>query len=205
LADLSAGPGKRSTWLRGIAKRLPEVVPGFRPLAEGWLADRSRIDLLGAAGGGAVVVGFAPPGHELETLGRLLAHIHWARPRLGDWLQLSPELGFGADAPVHGVLVGPDLGPEALAAIQALPPGLVTPVHARWVGGDVWLEAATGPLEPDPTPLAPADPTPPTSSGVTSRSGPQSDRPDDPGPSPFRTGLTDADLGLSPAERAELE
>jgi len=204
LADLSADPGERSTWLRGIAKRLPEVVPGFRPLAEGWLADRSRIDLLGAAGGAAVVVGFAPPGHELETLGRLLAHIHWARPRLGDWLQLSPELGFGADAPVQGVFVGPDLGPEALSAIQALPPGLVTPIHARWVGGDVWLETSAGPPTPAPMPpperTAPAQPVPPA---ATPWGEPQPAS--DPGPSPFRTGLTDADLGLSPAERAELD
>lgn len=199
MADLTADPGARAIWLRGIAKRLPEVVPGFRVLASDWLADRSRIDLLGTAGGAAVVVGFADRGHELETFGRLLAHIHWVRPRLGDWLKLAPELGFSAGAPVSGVLAGPDLDPEVLAAVEALPAGLVTPIHTRWVGGDVWLEAPTRPIEPTET-------LPPRST-PTSRVAPSPDASvnADPGPSPFRTGLTDADLGLSPTERAELD
>jgi hypothetical protein len=204
LADLPADPDSRATWLRGVAKRLPEVVPGFRALADDWLADRSRIDLLGSADGAAVVVGFAEPGYELETLGRLLAHIHWTRPRLRDWLKLAPELGFAADARVRGVLVGPDLDREALAAIEALPAGLITPIHARWVGGDVWLEACGERGEPvalPPLERAAVQPVPPPAADTAGA--PHQSL--EPGPSPFRTGLTDADLGLSAAERAELD
>ncbi len=204
MTDRRPDPGAPTVWLRSVAKRLPEVLPGFRTLAQGWLADRSRIDLLGSAGGDAVVVGFATPGRELETLGRVLAQIQWSRPRLGDWLQLAPELGFGADAPVRALLVGPELGPEVLAAIDALPPGLVRPIHARWVGGDVWLEVADDPepaswIEP-PHAAAPRDELAGAADAPASRTEPAPS-----GPSPFRTGLTDADLGLSSAEIAELD
>ncbi len=200
MTDRRPDPGASSVWLRSVAKRLPEVLPGFRTLAQGWRADRSRIDLLGSAGGDAIVVGFASPGRELETLGRLLAQIQWSRPRLGDWLQLAPELGFAADAPVRALLVGPELGPEVLAAIDALPPGLVRPIHARWVGGDVWLEVAH---EATPAWIESPDATRPPGELPAPLETPPEAAPS--GPSPFRTGLTDADLGLSPAEMAELD
>ena len=189
MAELSMAPEARSDWLRGIAKRLPEVLPGFRVVADDWLAEHSRIDLLGVAEGAAVVVDFAEPGRSLETLARTLAHIQWAKPRLGDWRKLAPDVGFSAGAQVRGVLVGPELEAEALAAIAALPEDAVLPVRAHWVGGDVWLETPTG-REPEPR--------------IAAVRAPQVE-PAASGPSPFRTGLTDADLGLSPAERADLE
>lgn len=184
----------RSDLLRSIGAHLHQIVPGFRPIAGDLLADHSRIDLFGVDAEGRGVLALLGEREEdaLLLLGRVLAQRAWVQARLADWRKLAPELPVRPDSPVYGVLLCPGFGSEARAAAAALPPGAVRLVSWRYVrngaGADALLEAV-GSAAPPPARL-PANPEPRRAPATGSG---------------FRTGLTDQDLGLSDAERAEFE
>jgi hypothetical protein len=184
-------PPARESLLHALAADLHPWVPGFRPLARDLLAEESRIDLFGVDERGAAVLvclGEADPA--VALVGRLLAQRRWLESRLSDWLKLAPGLGVRPDLPILGVLACPGFGPEARAAAEALDASWLRLVRYRAVrngaGVGLLLEALEGAAA-----SAPPDP-PPT-------------QPREPAPARFRTGLSDGDLELSDAERAEFE
>lgn len=176
--------------MRSVAARLHQVVAGFRPVAEDLLADASRIDIFGVAGdGSAVLVLLGEREQEaLVLLARALAQREWLAARLPDWLKLAPDLAVRADAPVRVVLLCPRFGSEAIAAARAVDRGPLDLVAWRFVQNgseaDVLLEPV-GPGAPRAGLPVPAEPSAAESA--------------------FRTGLSEADLGLSAEERAEFE
>jgi len=172
------------------ATRLHRVVSGFRPVAEDLLADVSRIDLFGVTDDGQAVLALVGDrGDDLTLVARALAQREWLTPRLADWRKLAPNLGLRPDARVRALVLCPEFGAEARAAARAVGPGiaLVTWRYLRnGSDADLFLE-----------PIAPA---PPVAAAGADRPEPES-----PSPSPFRSGLSESDLGLTPAERAEFD
>lgn len=185
-------PPARPLLIRAVASRLDHVVEGFRPIAEDLLAEASRIHVFGVDGDGSAVLALLGEHEEdaLLLLARALAQRQWLATRLPDWLKLAPGLGVRPEAPVQAVVLCPRFGAEAVAAAGAVdraPPHLVTWRFVRnGSDGDVLLDLVF--------PAAPG-----TVSGREGRAEPS------PGPNGFRTGLSDADLGLSAEERAEFE
>ncbi len=171
----------------GIRARLGELGLSLRIVAEDILGADRAIDLVGLdPEGGLVLVLAAEAGGDLELIGRALAQRAWVEARRRDWIQLAPRLGMSADAPVRLLLLAPDFGPAALAAAQALGSAIVDLVTYQCIrnGGapQVLLRRVGG--------LAP---------GAWRRSSPTQAL------SSFRSGLGEADLSLTPEERADLE
>ncbi len=180
-------PHHRAELLRSLAVGLQRVIPGFRPVATDLLADTSRIDVFGVAGDGSAVLALiGEAGDDLLLVARALAQREWLAPRLPDWQKLAPDLGVVAGAPIQAVVLCPDFGPEASAAVRAVEPGAIQLVRWRYLrnGSDAGLL-----LEPLVTPLGTPQPAP---QAVDSSA-------------PFRSGLSESDLGLSDEERAEFE
>ncbi len=189
LPDLSlTSAPPRSELLRQLRLALPEAHPGLRLVAEGILAGDSRIDFVGIDPEGRVnlvLVGDQEDG--LALLGRALAQRDWVAARLGDWLQLAPALGIRPEAGIGLVLMAPGFTPETDAAARSLgaaSPQLTVYRCVRHAAGVDTL------LEPGARSTAPAEPAAEPTPTVVAR---------------FRTGLSDADLGLSPEERSEFE
>ena len=181
-------PPHRALLIRSVAARLHLVVKGFQPIAQDLLADTSRIDVFGVAGDGAAVLALLGEEDEaLTLLARALAQRAWLAPRLADWLKLAPDLGVRPDAAVQALLLCPRFGPEALAAAGTVDRSTLRLVTWRFVRNgshaDVLLEPVGAPPLSSQAP-APAEPA---------------------SPSAFRTGLSEADLGLSDEELAEFE
>jgi hypothetical protein len=173
-----------------VATRLHRIVPGYRAVAEDLLADASRIDLFGVAGDGqAVIALIGGPGDDLILVARALAQREWLAPRLADWRKLAPGLGL-ADAPVRALVLCSEFGSEARAAAGAVAPGIAL-VSWRYLrnGSDADLL-----LEP----LGPAAPAGPEPAAEPDRRAPEP-------ASRFRSGLSESDLGLTAAERAEFD
>jgi len=161
---------------------LDAVVPGWQPLAEGILGADERIDWVGTdARGRGVVALLAADGDDLALVARGLAQREWVAARLGDWAQLAPGAGLRPDAGVVLVLVAASFRPAALAAVRALGDGDVVCATLRFVRNGSALSALLDPVR-DSRPARP-----PPAAAV------------------FRTGLSDADLDLTPEERAEFE
>jgi hypothetical protein len=186
-------PPSRKELLKQLRGRLGHAVPGLRLLAEGLLGADAPIDFVALEPAGRVVVILVgEDGQDLELVGRGLAQRAWVARRLGDWIQLAPNLGLRPESEVRALLICPSYSPETRAAVQVVGSEVMALVIYRCVenglGFEVLLEhvgteePATGSaaLTPDRAPAP-----------VVS--------------SPFRTGLTDADLGLTPAERREFE
>jgi len=213
-------PPPRAELLQGLALRLGDAAPGWRPLAENILGAGSRIDFVGLAPGGrltAVLVGNA---HEdLELVARGVAQRDWLSARIPDWLQLSTDLAIRPDLDVQAVLLCPAFRPEAIAAARALGDGLRLATY-RWVqssgraeplieilmapdnddSSDAWDPVFEPVAVPTPRRARAAAPTTPAQS--PSQPGPKQR---DAQPESFRTGLSDEDLGLTAEELAELE
>lgn len=193
MAEFCSGePAARDPLLHAIAADLHLWVPGFRRIAEGLLAEESRIDLFGVdERGAAVIVSVGTRADALARLGRLLAQRSWLAPRLADWLKLAPDLGVRLDLPILGVLACPAYGPETRAAAEALGAEWLRLVryrnHRHGAGIDMVLEPVGAPTTPGPEPT-----------------GSRNDAPAEP-PARFRTGLSEADLELTAAERSEFE
>jgi hypothetical protein len=156
------------------------VAPGLRLVAESLLGADSPIDFVGVdAEGRTVIVLVGNPGGDLELVARGLAQRAWVQPRLRDWLQLAPHLGVRPEAGVRLLLLSTGFRAESRAAAAALAPGAPELILYRCVRNGAGVDALLEPLE-----IAPAAPAP---------------------TAPFRTGLTDADLGISPEERREFD
>ncbi len=180
-------PPPRDDLLRQLRLRIGDLAPGLRLLAEGLLGAGSRIDFVASEPDGQVVlVLVGEEGDDLALLARGLAQKAWVEARLGDWLQLAPELGIRPEAGARLWLLSPSFDPQTREAALALGAEAPQLVVYRGVQDGAGVETLLEPLQepvaapPQPTPGAPA-------------------------PGGFRTGLRDADLGLTPEERREFE
>jgi hypothetical protein len=172
--------------VRELRLRATRLWPALRVIAEDVLGADAAIDWVALEPGGrAVVVIVGEPGQDLELVTRALAQRAWLAPRLRDWLQLAPRIGLRPEAGVRAVALGAGFRSEALAAARSLGSDVLSLASYRCVrdaeGVSVLLEAED---------TAPALPT--NGSGTVA-------------PEPFRTGLSDLDLGLTPEETREFE
>jgi hypothetical protein len=175
----------RTELLRQLRPRIDEFAPGLRVVAEGLLGAETRVDFVGVEASGRVVlviVGTAED--DLALVARALAQKAWVEARLRDWRQLAPGLGVRPEAGVRVWLLAPRFRTESLAAARAAGIALATYrcVRNGDAGSDALVEAVSEAGESEP--LA-------TGAG---RALPQ-----------FRTGLVDAELGLSAEERREFD
>jgi hypothetical protein len=187
---LTASP-PRPELLRQLSARLGELIPGVRVLAECILGAGSPIDLVAVEPSGRVaLVMVGADGEDLELVGRGLAQRAWVQPRLGDWLQLAPHLGVRPEAGVKIWVICPTIRPEALAAAAQLGPDAFGMAVYRCVHNgsspETLVEVLSGGLPPRAEPPAPS-----TAHPIEAPA--------------FRTGLTDADLGLTAEEVSEFE
>jgi hypothetical protein len=186
LPDLAlTPPPPRAELLRQLRPRIDEFAPGLRVVAEGLLGAETRVDFVGVEASGRVVlviVGTAED--DLALVARALAQKAWVEARLRDWRQLAPGLGVRPEAGVRVWLLAPRFRTESLAAARAA--GGIALATYRCVrngaGSDALVEAVSEAGESEP---------PATGAG----------RP----PPQFRTGLVDAELGLSAEERREFD
>jgi hypothetical protein len=178
-------PPERTELLRGLRSRLGEVAPGLRVVAEGVLGADAPIDFVGVEPDGrALLVMVGEPGEDLELVARGLAQRSWVQARLADWLQLAPDLGLRPGSGVALLLVCPEFGPASRAAAGALGPDAPALAVYRCVRNGAGVEVLVEPLVAEGA-------RPPARAGA---------------PLPaFRTGLSDADLGITAAERSEFE
>jgi hypothetical protein len=170
-----------------LRTRLPEILPGLRFAAEGLLGAEAPIDLVAVEPSGrAVLLLVGDAGEDLELVGRALAQRAWVEARLGDWLQLAPHLGIRPQAGARVVLLCPAFRPETLAAVRSLGPDGPSLVAYRCIrnGGEVAVL-----LEPL------ANSTAPRASDSLATGG----------SAHFRSGLSEADLGLTAEECAEFD
>ncbi len=188
-------PPPRDELIAQLRGRLGHAVPGLRVLAERLLGADSTIDFVALEPTGRVVlILVGDRDDDLELIGRGLAQRAWVSARLGDWTQLAPNLGLEPDAEVRVVLACPAFGAEASAALRALGSSVMTAVTYRCVQNGVGFEVLLEhPFAMDPE-LA-GEPVGSTQSSTPASSNPPS----------FRTGLSDADLGLTPEERSEFD
>ncbi len=186
MPDLELTPAPpRPELLRRLRARLGNVDPGLRYVAENLLGAEARIDLLAIdARGNPVLLLVGEAGEDLALVGRALAQRAWVEARLGDWLQLAPDLGLAAGAAVRVVLLCPAFRPETLAAARALGAEAPELTTYRCLRNGAELGLLLEPVAAEPGP--PGEPA----SVESSR---------------FRSGLSDAQLGLTPEERAEFE
>ena len=186
LPDLQLiAPPPREELQRLLLPRLPDVVPGMRLLARDLLAAEGRIDFVALEPNGRVVVILVSTDEDdLEQIGQALAHRAWVEPRLQDWLQLAPSLGVRPDRGVGALLLCHTVRPETVAAAASLG-GAIALARYRCVRSEAGVEALVE-REGVPEPPTPAREIP-------------SETP------PFRTGLSDADLDLTDAERREFD
>jgi hypothetical protein len=186
-------PPPRADLLRQLRGRLGHAVPGGRLIAEGLMGADAPIDFVTLdPSGRAVLILVGDHGHDLELVGRGLAQRAWVAARLGDWIQLAPNLGLRPDSEVRVLLLCPSFTPETRVALRAVGRDVMAPVIYRCVENgasfEVLVEHA---IADEPEGRAPEpQPDPATAPAAAA---------------PFRTGLTDADLGLTPEELREFE
>jgi hypothetical protein len=184
-------PPPRPELLRHLSARLGELIPGGRVLAERILGAESRIDLVALEPTGRVaLVMVGADGEDLELIGWGLAQRAWVQARLGDWLQLAPHLGVRPEAGVKVWVLCPNIRPEAVAAAAQLGPDAFGMAVYRCVHNGSSMETLVEALSGGPPPRE----TPPPASTALPIEAPA-----------FRTGLTDADLGLTSEETREFE
>jgi hypothetical protein len=174
-----------------VRARMAEFGGALRVIAENLLGADAPIDWIAVdARGEVAVVLLGQAGRELELIATGVAQRAWVSARLKDWLQLAPTLGLRPEAKVRLLLLGTRFDGTARQAAAALSDEGIELWTYRCVrngaAGDVLLERVAGSGHPDPQ-------------GARSRS------PAPPPTSPFRSALSDAQLGLSAAERAEFE
>jgi hypothetical protein len=197
VADLRLiAPPPRNELLAELRHRLGHAVPGLRVIAEGLLGSDSTIDYVALEPTGRVVlILVGDRGEDLELIARGLAQRAWVSARLGDWAQLGPNLAIRPDAEVRVLLACPAFGTEATAALRALGGAVMGCVTYRCVQNGTGFEVLVEhPFAMDPEPAE--EPERPPRRAPT---GPAND------PAPFRTGISDADLGLTPEEQREFD
>jgi hypothetical protein len=191
VSEGASGEPSADAQRRALRRALGAGPTPLRIVAERVLGAETRIDFVGIGPDGETrPVVIAEPGRELEAVARALAHRAYVEARLPDWLQLAPDLGARPDVGVGALVLATAFGAEALAAAAAIPAGRVELAVCRFERTGPELHAsiqriARGGSE-SPPPL-PAEPPP------------------DPPVALFRTGLSDADLGVSIEEQSALE
>ena len=171
--------------LRDALRRAKAFDPPLRILAEDVLGADSRIDFVAVDPSGCVVlVVIGDEGEDSQLLTRALAHRAWVRPRLRDWLQLGPDLEISASAPVVAAILCPSFSPATRAAADDLGPEVVQLSSCRSVRNGAASTVLLERLSPRPAPARPL------AADHTSR---------------FRSGLSEADLGLTSEEAREFE
>jgi len=179
----------RRELLRLLRASAAELWPALRVIAEDVLGADARIDWVALEpGGGACIALVASPGEDLELVARGLAQRAWLAPRLRDWVQIAPRIGLRPEAGVRALLFCPAFRSEASAAAAALGPDTVSLATYRCVRDGVGVSVLVEPLGGQ--------------GAIRSAESAVADRPP---LEPFRTGLSDLDLGLSPDERREFE
>jgi hypothetical protein len=168
---------------RALRDALGALVPGWRPLAENVLGADARIDWVGRDGEGRCVIALVGrAGDDLALVAHGLAQRAWVADRVADWAQFAPAAGLRPAAGVTVVLLAPQFRPAAIAAARAVsgPPLRLAALR--------FIENGAG-VSPLLELIGPSD------SGGSDAGG-------SPG---FRSGLSPADLDLTPEERAEFE
>jgi len=186
-----------------IRRQLPHLATPLRLLGEDWLAASKTIDFVTLDPKGDVtllLVGEA--GEDPILFTQALAHRSWIAERLGNWRQLAPDAGIAADAQVRAVLLCPSFAPETLVAAESLG-GVILPVRFRGIESNgeshAFFESLSdsSPEQPENGSVVQAPEAP--------LAAPESDSPPR-GKSrrfrtlPFRSGLTEEDLDLTPEE-----
>ncbi len=169
---------------RALRDALGALIPGWRPLAENVLGADARIDWVGRDGEGRCVLALVGrAGDDLALVAQGLAQRAWVAERVADWAQLAPVSGLRPGAEVVVVLLAPQFRPAAIAAARAAggPPLRLAALRFIENGAGVapLLEAIGETGEPAEAEGAAA--------------------------AGFRSGLSAADLDLTPEERAEFE
>ena len=174
-----------------VRSRMAEFGGALRVIAEDLLGADATIDWIAVdAEGQVVVVLLGHAGRELELIATGVAQRAWVRARLKDWLMLAPNLGLRPEAKVRLLLLGTAFEGTARHAAAALGDDLELWSYRcvrNSAGVDVLLERVLGGPAPQP-PSRPGSPSRPARAGAS-----------------FRSALSDDKLGLSAAERAELE
>jgi len=164
--------------------------PNLRILAENVLGADTSIDFIAVDPDGRVVlVLIGEDGEDRGLLTQALAERAFVRPRLKDWLQLAPNLGVSATAPVVAHLLCPSFRPETRSAAADLGPEAVELFGLRCVQNGA---EATVLLEP----ITPA--SRPAEQQAAVNTTPER-------PARFRSGLSAEDLGLTAQEIREFE
>ncbi len=173
-------PPPRETQRRLLREGLAAGGRPLRTLAEDVRGLDGPLDLVTVDGGGRVVlVLLGQAGEDLELVAHGLAQRAWLAPRLGDWLQLAPELGLRPDRDVALMLVAPEFGPRARAAAEAVDAEGIELVRALFVDSADGPRVVLDRLRPE---------GPPRARRPARRAAPS-----------FRCGLDDADLGVPAA------
>ena len=169
---------------RALRDALGRLVPGWRPLAENVLGADARIDWVGRDGEGRCAIALiGRAGDDLALVAQGLAQRAWVADRLADWAQLAPEAGLRPEAGVAVVLLAPQFRPAAIAAARAVSGPPLRLAALRFVENGAGVSPLIEPV------------------GVAGEAA-DSDAGGAPG---FRSGLSAAELDLTPEERAEFE
>jgi hypothetical protein len=196
---LTASP-PRGELIPQVASRLGDLVPRCRTLAENLLGAGSRIDFVVAdPEGRAALVLVADPGEDLAAVARGIAQRAWVQARLTDWLQLAPDLGVRPEAGIGVWLVCDSIQAETREAVEALGPDgprLATYRAVRSAAGLAVLLEPHGSAGPLGEPARAGNPSPEPQAEIDEAAIALP---------PFRTGLRDSDLGITPLERSELQ
>jgi hypothetical protein len=169
---------------RAIRDALGALVPGWRPLAENVLGADARIDWVGRdCDGRCVIALIARAGGDLALVAEGLAQRAWVAARVADWAQLAPESGLRPGAEVAVVLLAPQFRPAAIAAARAAAGPALRLAALRFVENGSGIAPLLEALGENG---AAAEAESAASAG-------------------FRSGLSAADLDLTPEERAEFE
>lgn len=191
---------------RALRQALRRTCPGWRVVAEGFLAATTPIDLLAIGDRGELICLRAatsePADGGARLLARALSDLAWLAPRVEDLHKLAPELGLRPLAAPRAGLFAPAFDSEVLGAAahvgDLLGRDRLTLNRYRALRQQGQLTLLLEPLGPG----APRTPfTAPEDLPIAppSRSAPLVDPPS---PSAFRTGLTDADLRVEPVAPA---
>jgi hypothetical protein len=171
-----------------VREQLASMRPPLRILAENVDTGSSPIDFVALdSGGDLVIVLLGAEGEDLALFTRGLAHQSWVEAQIQTWRQLAPALEFSAHPSVEVLLVCPGFCSETCSAVARVGPTIQL-VRARSIPngtGDVLLfeslgSSSSGPARPQAEVTPDATPS-----------------------SPFRSGLTEEDLRLSPEELQE--
>ncbi len=189
MSSLSIAPPPPHTQLIDrIERGLSEMGYGTRSIARDVLAADGPIDLVLADGQGRVVlVVVRDSGDAREILADGLAHRAWVAPRIRDWVQLAPDRGLQSEVAPQLLLIAPHFDDRVRAAVRSIDSGDIDLLRFRCLANGSGVNVVLEPIWVDGRDArSPDDHSPPLST-------------------PFRSGLSDTELGLSPAERAEFE